>query len=83
MLEIEDLHFRYRKRDEPVLRGISLGLEAGEIGKPVAEKPREDQISLGDLGGELVLKKLRMTDVNTLTPLMALNLVEEWKKDLG
>ena len=64
-------------------RDILAELEAGEIGKPVAEKPREDQISLGDLGGELVLKKLRMTDVNTLTPLMALNLVEEWKKDLG
>ena len=64
-------------------RDILAELEAGEIGKLVAEKPQEDQISLGDLGGELVLKKLRMTDVNTLTPLMALNLVEEWKKDLG
>ena len=64
-------------------RDILVELEAGEVGKPFVEKPQEDQISLGDLGGELVLKKLRMTDVNTLTPLMALNLVEEWKKDLG
>lgn len=32
MLKIENLCFRYRKRAAPVLRGISLRLEAGEIG---------------------------------------------------
>lgn len=32
MLRIENLCFRYRKRDAFVLRGVSLELEAGEIG---------------------------------------------------
>lgn len=32
MLRIENLCFRYRKRSAPVLRGVSLELEAGEIG---------------------------------------------------
>ena len=40
-------------------------------------------MSLGDLGGETVLKKLRMTDVNILSPIEALNLLNELKQDLN
>ena len=36
-----------------------------------------------DLGGEAVLKKLRMTDVNLLSPIQALNLLAELKQDLN
>ena len=36
-----------------------------------------------DLGGETVLKKLRMTDVNILSPIEALNLLNELKQDLN
>lgn len=32
MLKINDLSFRYGKRSPPVLKGVSLSLEAGEIG---------------------------------------------------
>ncbi len=35
-----------------------------------------------DLGGQTVLKKLRMTDVNILSPIEALNLLAELKQDL-
>ena len=42
-----------------------------------------DQVSLTDLGGETVLKKLRMTDVNILSPIEALNLLAELKQDLN
>lgn len=42
-----------------------------------------DQVSLMDLGGETVLKKLRMTDVNILSPIEALNLLAELKQDLN
>ncbi len=42
-----------------------------------------DQMSLMDLGGETVLKKLRMTDVNILSPIEALNLLAELKQDLN
>ena len=43
----------------------------------------EEQISLGDLGSQTVLKKLRMTDVNILSPIEALNLLAELKQDLN
>ena len=35
------------------------------------------------LGGETVLKKLRMTDVNILSPIEALNLLAELKQDMN
>lgn len=43
----------------------------------------QDQVSLMDLGGQTVLKKLRMTDVNILSPIEALNLLAELKQDLN
>ena len=53
-------------------------------GRPQAA-PTEatEQVTLGDLGGEAVLKKLRMTDVNILSPIEALNLLAELKQDLN
>lgn len=44
---------------------------------------REEQVSLGDLGSQTVIKKLRMTDVNVLSPIEALNLLAELKQDLN
>ena len=45
--------------------------------------PPQQQISLMDLGGQTVLNKLRMTDVNILSPIEALNLLAELKQDLN
>ena len=42
-----------------------------------------EQVSLGELGGQTVLRKLRMTDVNILSPIEALNLLAELKRDLN
>ncbi len=42
----------------------------------------EEQVSLDDIGGATVLKKLRMTDVNLISPMEAMNLLAELKKDL-
>ena len=50
---------------------------------PPAPASAEEQVSLGDIGGETVLKKLRMTDVNILSPIEALNLLAELKQDLN
>ena len=52
--------------------------------KPAAPAavPAQGQISLLDLGGQTVLKKLEMTDVNVLSPIEALNLLAELKEDL-
>ena len=43
----------------------------------------DDQISLMDLGSQTVLKKLRLTDVNVLSPIEALNLLAELKQDMN
>ena len=65
-------------------REILEELEAG-VPQPAAgtQLSVEEQISLGDLGGQTVLKKLRMTDVNVLSPIEALNLLAELKQDLA
>ncbi len=46
--------------------------------------PREEsaQVSLADLGEQAVAQQLRELDVDTLTPIEAMNLIYQWKKDL-
>ena len=44
-------------------------------------RPKEDdQISLAGLGGAEVIEMIRNTELNTLTPIEALNLLYAWKK---
>ena len=62
-------------RDDP-------GAPSGSVRAAGSSAPT-DQVSLMDLGGETVLKKLRMTDVNILSPIEALNLLAELKQDLN
>ena len=65
-------------------RQILDELESGNgVPTPVQAAPPDQQLSLLDLGGETVLKKLRMTDVNILSPIEALNLLAELKQDLN
>ena len=67
-------------------RAILEELEAGGGGMQNAEcrmqNAPQEQVSLMDLGGQKVLQKLRMTDVNILSPIEALNLLAELKQDL-
>ncbi len=52
-------------------------------GRPEVSKQEavsDEQITLGDLGGSEIAEMLRRTDLNTLTPLEALNLLFELKK---
>ena len=37
---------------------------------------------MGDMAGQEILNQLRLTEVNTLTPIEAMNLLFEWKKML-
>ena len=66
-------------------REILAELESGGVPAPPPAPAGAEpaQISLGDVGGEAVLRKLRMTDVNLLSPLEALNLLAELKQDLN
>lgn len=64
-------------------REILAELEQGGLPTPAPAAPEEEQVSLADLGGQAVLKRLAMTDVNLLSPLEALNLLAELKQELG
>ena len=70
-----------------VIRRAREILEELEQGQPSSSVPQricpEEQISLMDMGSQTVLRKLRMTDVNVLSPIEALNLLAELKKDLN
>ena len=66
-------------------REILEELEAGSL--PLSPPPGESsgdapqgQVSLMDVGGQRVLERLRRIDVNTLTPIEALNVLFELKK---
>ena len=43
-------------------------------------RQEEDQLSLAGLGSAEVIEMIRSTDLNTLTPIEALNLLYSWKK---
>ena len=70
---------RVIRRAHEILR--ELEQDKGATAAPAV--PAQGQVSLGDLGGETVLRKLRMTDVNILSPIEALNLLAELKQDLN
>ena len=65
-------------------RAILEELEAGGMQNAECrmQNAPQEQVSLMDLGGQKVLQKLRMTDVNILSPIEALNLLAELKQDL-
>ncbi|MCI8303220.1 MAG: DNA mismatch repair protein MutS, partial [Lawsonibacter sp.] len=75
---------RVVKRAREILEELESG-NGPVTGGRMISAPTEDvaQVSLGDIGGESVLKKLRMTDVNILSPIEALNLLAELKQDLN
>ena len=72
---------RVVRRAREILEELESGNAPVDGGRPQAAPT--DQVSLMDLGGETVLKKLRMTDVNILSPIEALNLLAELKQDLN
>ena len=76
---------RVVRRAREILEELESGAGRDTPGAMQAAGPSAptDQVSLGDLGGETALKKLRMTDVNILTPIEALNLLAELKQDLN
>jgi DNA mismatch repair protein MutS len=73
---------------EPVIRRARTILQALESSAQDKNKvryaPKDDpQLTLEDLGSHGVTEKLRSTDLNTLTPIEAMNLLYELKKELG
>ena len=65
-------------------REILKELEAGERPAPVQpkEEESEEQMGFADLAGQAVLEELRKVELNTLTPIEAMNLLYGWKAKL-
>jgi len=76
------------KRAKAVLKELENGNDILNSATSGAGKTRgtdttdESQISLLDMGGSAIAEKLKNTDLNTLTPLEALSLLFDLKKDL-
>lgn len=68
------------KRAKDILKSLETG---GEDSVPKSIRRRDDaseQISMLDMTGNEITEKLRNTDMNTITPIEALNLLFELKK---
>ena len=63
-------------------RKILEELESGDGAVVPVRRAEEDQLSMGDMAGQEILNQLRLTEVNALTPIEAMNLIFEWKKML-
>jgi len=62
-------------------KGYLKELESSGIGRESSAQPRvQEQLSFADVGGEEVCRILRETDLNTLTPIEAMNLLFELQK---
>jgi DNA mismatch repair protein MutS len=69
------------RRARTILKMLESGVQDKVSVKP---EPEDDmQISMDDLGKNEVTERLRSTDLNTLTPIEAMNLLYELKKELG
>ena len=74
---------RVVRRAREILEELENGSAPVGADVPIGPSSHDEQISLCDLGGQTVLNKLRMTDVNILSPIEALNLLAELKQDLN
>ena len=70
---------------DPVIRKAKQYLAELESGKtaaaPAAGAPAEEQVSMLDVAGGELARRLRDTDLNTITPLEALNLLYKLKQE--
>ena len=74
---------RVVRRAREILEELENGSAPVGADVPIGPSSHDEQIALGDMGGQTVLNKLRMTDVNILSPIEALNLLAELKQDLN
>ncbi len=61
-------------------KGYLKELESSGIGPAISVKEADDQISFADVGTDEVRRILESTDINSLTPLEAMNLLSELQR---
>ena len=68
------------RRAKAVLRSLETDADAGKKRERTDAGRGSDQISMMDMGGSEIAEILRTTDLNTMTPIEAMNLLFELKK---
>ena len=68
------------KRAKSLLQLFVDGEAAGSLKEKYIPEERDDQISLLDMGGNEIVEILKKIDMNTITPIEAMNLLFELKK---
>ena len=68
------------RRAKAVLRSLETDADAGKKRERTDSGRGSDQISMMDMGGSEIAEILRTTDLNTMTPIEAMNLLFELKK---
>jgi len=72
------------RRARAVLKALEAQAELAPVDSEAAlEEPEEKQLTMGSVGAEQALDRLRDLDLNTLTPLEAMNYLYELKKLLN
>lgn len=70
-------------RARTILAELEGGEDTGEsVIAPQPQQPMEEQCCFGDIRVFEVAEELRQTDINTLSPIEALNLIYRWKQKL-
>ncbi|MBO5257737.1 MAG: DNA mismatch repair protein MutS, partial [Clostridia bacterium] len=67
------------RRAKEILKTLESGKTVERKSKKAEEEPALS-FSFADAAADEIKEKLKNTDVNTLTPIEALNLIYEWKK---
>jgi DNA mismatch repair protein MutS len=70
------------KRAKEVLAELEGKRAAGGVRSAKAGEPESANLSFADAAADEIKEALRKTDINTLTPIEALNLIYEWKRML-
>ena len=80
--KFNELNQRYSaaKADAEKLPGVLKELESDGVPRPALSFEEEDQISLADMAAEELRRTLRDLDLNTLTPIEAMNLLFELQR---
>ena len=76
------------KRSKEILRGLegeaeSTGIAAKKSAAHDTDSDGLESLSIMDLCRDSVCDRIREVDINTLTPIEAMNLIFDWKKTLG
>ena len=71
------------KRAREILAELESAAPANGVGNQPKPEDQPDNFSIFDMTGEEIKNEIAATDINTLTPIEAMNLIFDWKRRLS